>query len=591
MRFSSWVRKKALNSLRTKPVQALSSPLRVEHLEDRNLPSTLFVVPSGVAADATHFHDLQSAVNQASFDEAPPRGMLDTIQIEPNSTPGPAFVPVFRLTIQGDPNFPASSLPELFPLTLDDEQITLNNLNLSLVTLDNFADGENITHCLIGNLRELSGGLGSNFISANTISGFTDLAGGTLASGDQVVGNLMVGGPLNLGDESNVLIQGNTFSVDGINVYASQGEIVGNAIHARINHGDGIKGIFVGSASLPSNLSIVDNTIDTAGTGVGIATVINPSDKPISLMIAGNDLVQNLFGIQSTGDGAATGAFGTIDAGGGALGSPGQNDFHGFTGTGGHFAVQCNNRDTPTLEGISAENNIFSTSTPATVVYAEDGHIDVSGALDANHAFVATLYRDFLQRTAGSSELNGWVSVLTAPGGSQSEIASAIAHSLEAEKLLVNKLYVHFLGRQAGAGEQTNWANQLQLGATEEQVIAGLVSSPEFATHLHTLVPPSGSAAQDYVEALYTTLLGRAPSSSEVAGWVAALAGGASRDAIALAFATSAEYRDDQVAVFYSNLLHRAGSAAEIASWAATSFDLLTIEALFAGSSEFAGGG
>ena len=184
----------------------------------------------------------------------------------------------------------------------------------------------------------------------------------------------------------------------------------------------------------------------------------------------------------------------------------------------------------------------------------------------------------------GAGELDAWVSVLTGPFGSQSEVASAIAHSLEAEKLLVNQLYVHFLGREAGASEQATWANQLQLGATEEQVIAGLVSSPEFATHLHTLVRPSGSADQDYVEALYSTLLNRMPSSSEVAGWVAELTAGASRKAIALAFATSTEYRDDQVAVFYGNLLHRAGSAAETAAWAATSFDLWTIETLFAGS-------
>jgi hypothetical protein len=347
----------------------------------------------------------------------------------------------------------------------------------------------------------------------------------------------------------------------------------------------------VTSGSLATNLSIVDNTIDAGSTGVGIATVANASDKPIDLMIAGNDLVQNLFGIQSTGTGAATGAFGNIDAGGGALGSPGQNDFHGFTGTGGHFAVQCNNRDTPTTEGISAENNIFSTAAADTVVYAEDGHIDIRNALDSNHALVATLYRDFLHRPGGAGELAGWVSVLTAAGGSQAKVAAAIAHSLEAESLVVNGLYVHFLGRQASASEQTGWANLLVSGVTEEQVIAGLVSSAEFATHLHTLVPPTGTGDQVFVEALYRTLLGRTPSSSELAGVVAALTGGERRDALALAFATSAEYRSDQIAGFYTNLLHRAGSASEIASWAGSSFDLLTIETLFAGSGEFASGG
>jgi hypothetical protein len=194
MRFSSWLRKNAWRSTRNKSVQG-RLPLRIEHLEDRTLPAMLFVVPSVVAVDATHFHDLQSAVNQASFDEAPPHGALDTIQIEPTSTPGGALVNVFRLTIQGDPNFPAASLPQLAPMTLDDEQITLNNLNLTDVTLDTFADGENITHCVMYTLTEQSGGLGSNFISGNTITTFLG-AGGLHASGDQIVNNLFPAGPL-----------------------------------------------------------------------------------------------------------------------------------------------------------------------------------------------------------------------------------------------------------------------------------------------------------------------------------------------------------------------------------------------------------
>ena len=102
---------------------------------------------------------------------------------------------MFRLTIQGDPNFPAASLPQLAPMTLDDEQITLNNLNLTDVTLDTFADGENITHCVMYTLTEQSGGLGSNFISGNTITTFLG-AGGLHASGDQIVNNLFPAGPL-----------------------------------------------------------------------------------------------------------------------------------------------------------------------------------------------------------------------------------------------------------------------------------------------------------------------------------------------------------------------------------------------------------
>jgi hypothetical protein len=213
--------------------------------------------------------------------------------------------------------------------------------------------------------------------------------------------------------------------------------------------------------------------------------------------------------------------------------------------------------------------------------------IDV-GAFQTEQApplgFVQDLYHDFLGRDGTPSELNQWVSVLPTLG--QSAVAYAISHSAEALTHAVDGFYVQFLGRAAVGGEEAGWVAALQHGATEEQVIAGILSSSEFAAHANALIGGANADA-NYVQALYQVLLSRTGSPTEANAWLGTLPSG--RAAVALGFLGGAEYRTDMVDQYYATLLDRGGApaASEAAGWVNSSLDMLAMEAGFASSMEY----
>jgi hypothetical protein len=610
MRFSSWLSKQVRHFPRgtaAATCQKRRGPtphIHLECLEDRNLPSTLFVVPGNVAADASNFHDLPSALNRALVDLTNFfNPQLDSIQIEPNSAPvdpnsppaaGPIEVLVPALIIRGDPNYGPATLPQQAALKLDSGGILLSNLNLSSVTLNHTA-GDTITHCLVNTILQTNGGAGAggNHITFNTITGGVGLGGGinSEASGDQVVDNLFSGGnndALAISNETNFLVQGNTITgpySGGIALIAAQGAVIGNTIQMSGTNNFGI--LVQDNGAFGANVNITGNRIGTA-SGFGIQTLKMVAGTTLSMAIAGNDFVGDSGGINVTGNGTSSaGALGTIDAGAGALGSPGQNDFHSFTGSNGNFAIQSSNQGVTTSDPVVATTNIFSTANPSSVVNAGQGTtINVTHALTPQQAFVARLYADFLHRPADNPGLSYWVGQLSAMG--QQGVATAIARSPEGLARLVDGMYVKILGRNADASGESHWVGQLQAGATEEQVMAGLVLAPEFDARAAQVANYAGPDLPDanFVRALYELFLGRAGSTSEITSWVEQL-GSIGRAGAAAAILASSEYRTDMVISFYMALLHRSPLGFEIAHWVTSANDLLTIDTLIAGSNEF----
>src|SRR5262249_23772699 len=87
----------------------------------------------------------------------------------------------------------------------------------------------------------------------------------------------------------------------------------------------------------------------------------------MALMFQGNDFSANTIGMTLWGFG---GSLGTIDLGGGFLGSKGQNSFLGFTPAAtaaGHCAIR-QHETAPQKFTILAHDNIWSTGTPDQVV-------------------------------------------------------------------------------------------------------------------------------------------------------------------------------------------------------------------------------
>lgn len=136
---------------------------------------------------------------------------------------------------------------------------------------------------------------------------------------------------------------------------------------------------------------------------------------------------------------------------------------------------------------------------------------------------------------------------------------------------------------------------------SEEQLTGVLLASPEFAGRANVLVGGANADA-NFVQALYQLLLRRTGAGAEVQGWLPAVAA-SGRQAVAGAFLGSGEYRGDAVRTvygdpslspspwqpFFLNLLHRgqAPSAGEIAWWVKSPFDVLTLEAIMAGTQEY----
>jgi len=144
--------------------------------------------------------------------------------------------------------------------------------------------------------------------------------------------------------------------------------------------------------------------------------------------------------------------------------------------------------------------------------------------------------------------------------------------------------YQSYLGRMPSAMEANIWATQLG-SQTEEQVLGQILGSTEFYSRAQGM-GFGGTADENFVCALYKTVLGRAPGSTELASQVAALQQNG-QQALALSFLQSVEYRANVVRAYYSNLLHRPGSQAEVASWVNSTSDLRTIRMGIESSTEF----
>ena len=210
-------------------------------------------------------------------------------------------------------------------------------------------------------------------------------------------------------------------------------------------------------------------------------------------------------------------------------------------------------------------------------------------ALSPSYKFVREIYNDALGRPGSLAEWNNWVPLLQQPNG-RFLIANGINRSPEARDFLVKGWYLTYLGRPALNNEEAGWVNALLNGATEEQVLAGMLSVPEYFNHAPAIPGVGGGAPSNttFVKALYVQILGRQGSDADVAAWVNAIPA-LGRGGVAFRFLTSLEYRRDVVLSYYQNLLRRPTlpSQQEVDSWAMSSLDITSIRVAFEASQEF----
>ena len=588
---------------RRRPVTARPG---VEPLEDRTLPAVRMVVPLSQPADNVNtFHDLTTAIN------APSTVARDVIQIEPGSSPGSAVVNK-ALLIQDDLAFGPAVSPQVGSLTLATSGSVLLNLNVGAVTINNGVTGEAILKSRVGSITQNVGPLtnGFNFIALNTITGPVVLgsaAGSPVASGDQVLSNAFVSGKsgilLDVASDNNALIRDNSFQgaaagVTGVEVDDSTGVVLLN--NRVLAPGSGSVGLLIDNPTRATSVVARDNRLDTGGQGTGIATV-KTAGTTLTVNLANNDLVRDLVGLRVTGDGTVNAdALGTIDAGGGPLGSAGGNDFHLYFG-GSHLAIVTANA-LPTTDTVSARFNIFST-TPGSVVMAGAGSIDVSSPLSQAEAFVDRLYDNFLGRSASpgpGGELAFWAGQLSVLGPRQ--VAHQILFSPEGLAHTADRLLAGVLGRLSNPVDDAS-AGQLLGRLGVERFLTFLLTSPEFQARANTLAALPGSADQNFVEGLFVVLFGRNASPADLTTWVSKLQS-VGRNGLVSRFVTFPEFRfrvinqlyfadvnlpPTALASYFPNLLHRSAPppASDVLALAQSRVSLSNILELFVSAPEF----
>jgi hypothetical protein len=561
----------------------LRARLLLEGLETRLVPANVLVVPISQTIDVSHFHTLAAAIAAAGAD--------GVVTIEPGASPDPGSAVLVNqegITIQGDPNVPPTTLPT-YQLSVQASQVDLGNLSLSslVVGVDTFGGnvtGTNVHNCSIVTLRafDLESTYTENLITGsatfkqnqgggvaiqdNTFSG----AGQTLAmSLDQVL--------LDLDGCAGAVVSQNTFfagSQEVIEVHNSHSLQVGHlsipttiADNIISTPGSpfsiGIEVLQDGTGV--SNVKILNNQLDT-NTGMQMV-VATGDDAHFRAYVEGNDFHNDAVGLSVVADGASAG---TIDLGGGALGSHGGNNFRGMALPIGQDKAAIEVTNAPS-EVVVAQENIFSDGvTPSDLIFSGGGgggSANVSNPLSSARASVQALYNEVLGRTGSLSELDGWVSVLNTQG--QAVVVNDILRSPESLGRIVDAVYLRFLGRQSDASGRTSWVSFLQNNGTEEQLENAFLTSPEYLSHINT----------DFVQSLYINILGRTGSASELAGWnniIQQLGFGG----IANGFTGSAENRSITLDTYFQTFLHRAPTTTESNTFVNSSADLLSMEGL-----------
>jgi hypothetical protein len=184
--------------------------------------------------------------------------------------------------------------------------------------------------------------------------------------------------------------------------------------------------------------------------------------------------------------------------------------------------------------------------------------------------FVTKLYSDLLHRSPSSSDLTAFV------GLPRTTVAATVQGSAEYRSARVRGMYESYLGRSASAGEVSALVGLMSSGGSFEDVARTILVSPEYYAH-------AGGTDTAFLDRLYADLLGRSPGSGDLAAFL-----GKPRTLVVPAVQGSAEGRSRVVQGIYSALLRRAASSSEISMWLASWPNELGVRSAVVSSDEYA---
>jgi hypothetical protein len=214
---------------------------------------------------------------------------------------------------------------------------------------------------------------------------------------------------------------------------------------------------------------------------------------------------------------------------------------------------------------LSGGDHAINTSNVEFIAFDNNESIVVASSNE--EAAALRLYNGLLGRDADAGGAEGWSNATS--NNSLTDIAQGFLGSTEFQNNMnsefIQSVYTTLLGRGADAEGESNWLNLLANGVSRAEVIAAITGSDEGQA--------AGAIADnsDYVKALYTSVLGREADDAGLDNWVAALTAGADRASVAQGIAGSLESNSKSTSDFideiYNNALGRAADAGGKAAW------------------------
>jgi type VI protein secretion system component Hcp len=199
---------------------------------------------------------------------------------------------------------------------------------------------------------------------------------------------------------------------------------------------------------------------------------------------------------------------------------------------------------------------------PSEDVAMAEAAVPLGGGRGNERTYVNALYRYLLGRDAEAGGLTYWAGLLT-EGLSRQKVATGLLNSDEGHLKQINDLYHMYLGRSGEEGGVQAHLHFLDQGGTLQDLQASFFTSAEF-------VARSGGTPEDYVDALYHTLLDRSSAGDAGASsFVTLIQHGGDSAAIVQAIQTSQEGSQMLAGRLYDLFLGRYADGDGLRFWTA----------------------
>lgn len=176
-------------------------------------------------------------------------------------------------------------------------------------------------------------------------------------------------------------------------------------------------------------------------------------------------------------------------------------------------------------------------------------------------SFVHAAYADVLGRSPSSSEVQGWTALLSR-GVQRDAIASGFNNSDEYRLHMIDAAYTDVLKRAPDAGGRISWLNGMRSGTLQpDDAHRIFLSTDEFYQTV------GGGTDAGYISALYSDIIGRAPTSGEVGYWIPIL-NRLGRQGTVNSIWFAAETINRQASGLFTTFLGRSATSGDVAGWA-----------------------